>query len=305
MQTPRPFPRALVAAMLAAALSGGVAAVGADVGNHAFEFLRLAPEPEGRALAGAHLAHAEGPAALAWNPAGLARGGTALSLSHAAWAEGTSWEWAGLTLPAGPGTAAISGGFFRTGALEGYTADGEATGEFTPLQFQLCAGYGLPLAGALGAGASIEAAFADDGSGGRRRAIACGGGLRLDAGPLALGLAALHLGPPLSLEEERYALPATVRLGASLEGLPGTLLHGALEWVSGEAVGLRAGVEWSPAAQFRLLGGGWAAPGQEGRSLHPTAGAVVDLGVTRFAYGFQPISDWESSHQVALTLLLD
>lgn len=300
---PDTLPRTFLGAALLLLLTAGGA--GADVGNHAFEFLRLPNEPVGRSLAGAHLASVSGPAALGWNPAGLAEAGHALALSHATWAEGTAWEWAALSLPAGPGACALSGGFFRSGELAGYTAEGAPTGAFSPMQAWVAAGYGFSLARGVRIGGAIEAAFEDDGAGERQRAWAGSFGVQWGAGPLSVGAAALHAGPGLELEEERFALPTTLRAGATLDALAGTLIHAAVDWVAGEAIGFRGGLEWSPVAQLHLLGGAGYISEMEEEALQPAAGARLDLGRAQFAYGFQSSTAADGSHQFALSLAFD
>jgi hypothetical protein len=276
-----------------------------DAGNHAFEFIRLPHEPVGRSLAGAHLASVGGAAALGWNPAGLAEAGRSVALAHATWADETAWEWAALSVPVGPGACGLSGVFFRSGALEGYTAEGVPTGDFSPTQLCASAGYGLPLRGGVSLGASLEAALENDGTGRTLRAAAVSFGAQFATDPVAFGVAALHVGPGLRVEETDYPLPTLVRAGATVRGLPGTLLHGAVDWVAGEAVGFRCGAEWSPVPQLRFLGGAGFASEASGDQIQPAAGAALDLGRTHVSYGFQSFAHVDASHQVAITLSLD
>ena len=107
---------ALCAALLATIPTPSGASADSSRG-HAFEFLRLSAEPIGRALAASHVASVEGPAALAWNPAGLAEGGgSAVLLAHASWAAGTVWEWGALSLRRGSSGFGLACGVLRAGA---------------------------------------------------------------------------------------------------------------------------------------------------------------------------------------------
>jgi hypothetical protein len=307
--TPRPFASgasvrgALALAVLALAAFAPVAL--ADAGIHAFEFVQLPSEPVGRSLGGAHLATVSGPEAIAWNPAGIATETSAFALSHATWAAQTAWEWGAITLPLGRGACALACGFFRSGELEGFTSDGAPTGGFTPTQLVATIGYGLPLGERWGAGLALEGAYESDGVGQTRRAIAVNAGLQLDLGRVALGLAALHLGPPVEADGTRFPLPATFRLGATLLASSALDLHAALEYRAQEPLAMRLGCEWTPLSALHLLAGAGIVPQSEPQTettLQPAVGTAFDLGHARVAYGLLFDPAVETSHQLSLTV---
>jgi len=289
-------------------LLAGLAAPSAQAdatSGHAYEFLRLAAEPVGRALSGAHLASVEGPASLAWNPAGLGESApSALLLSHAAWTAGTAWEWGALNLRHGSGAFGVGCGVLRSGSLEGYDRDGRSTGDFTPQQAYATLGYGRALSAAVSAGLMVEGILAGDGIEPADRSWALGGGVLVHLGRADLALAALHWAPALERDGESYPLPGTVRAGGSV-ALPGhTRLHAAAEYLAGAGASGRFGAEWRATDAVAALGGATLATVGGTAELQPTAGLAIDLGRVRFAYAYQPDTEIEAVHQLALTALL-
>jgi hypothetical protein len=276
----------------------------ATSGNHAFEFMRLPSEPVGRSLAGAHVATVDGPASLAWNPAGLGEGGAGVVLAHATWEAGTAWESGALALPIGAGACALSCSYFRSGALDGYDVNGTPTGSFESTQLWASLGYGTAICGRIRAGAGLEVAL-ESGPAEERRAFAGCLGLQVDAGPVAFGLAALHLGPALVVDETEYALPAVVRAGVSVTAVRGTVLYAAGEWTVDEPLAMRLGAAWSPLSSLHFLAGTWIAPDESNSAVQPALGCAFDLGRTRIAYGLQPRTELAASHQISLTVALD
>jgi hypothetical protein len=273
--------------------------------GHAFEFLRLSAEPVGRALAASHLASVDGPAALAWNPAGLAEGGaSAVLLAHASWAAGTAWEWGALSLRRGSSGLGLACGVLRSGTLEGYDADGRSTGSFSPQQAYASIGYGRAIGPAVSAGLTLEGLLSGDGRDAPDRGWALGGGILVHLGRTDLALAALHWAPEFEQDGERYPLPGTLRAGASI-ALPGrTRLHAATDYLVGEGVSARLGGEWQATDGVAALAGARLGPAGEGVSVQPTAGFKIDHGRLCFAYGYQPAAGMEISHQLSLTCLL-
>jgi hypothetical protein len=293
-----------VAALLAAAILlapwGGRAVAGE---GHAFGYLEIPPEPVGRSLGGAHLAAVSGPAALAWNPAGLgAAPGGGLLLSHATWTAGTCWEWGGALLPLGGGGLGASIGLFRPGELEGYDALGNATGGFSPLQALAALAYGRPVSRALRVGFEVELLFERDGLGSERHAWAGGGGAQFDAGRWHFALTARHLGPALQTDEGRYPLPAFTAAGFSFDAARRLRLHLAAARRGGTGPDLRLGAEWAASDALAAYCGAQRRTTAVGGELRATAGLAVDLGRTVLAYGYQPAQQLEASHQISLSL---
>ncbi len=286
-------------------LACGPVHAASEAGSHAFEFLRLPAEPVGRTMAGAHLATVGGPAALAWNPAGLADGAaSAVVLSHAAWTAGTAWEWGALAFPVRGAALGIAGGMLRNGELHGFDAEGQPSGAFSPYQACVAVGCGVPLRSDLNIGVGLEGALDSDGLGTTYRAWAASAGLQYAVGIWHVAVAALHVGPPLSAGDERYPLPSTLRGGASVDLGSTAQMHAALELLRGEDPAVLVGFGWRPIAALCGMGGARLEPAAGSDGFRPSLGFTVDLGTTRFAYSFQPAGDLEASHQVALSVTL-
>jgi hypothetical protein len=303
MRATPPLHLALCFALLATIATSGARADATS--GHAYEFLRLAAEPVGRALSGAHLASVNGPASLAWNPAGLGETApSAVILSHATWTAGTSWEWGALNLRRGSGSLGLGCGVLRSGSLEGYDSDGRSTGEFTPQQAYATIGYGRALGSTVSAGVMAEGILAGDGVTPSDRGWALGGGVVVHLGRADLAVAALHWAPALERDGESYPLPGTIRVGGSVT-LPGqTRLHAAAEYLSGEGASARFGAEWRATDAVAALGGATLTSVGETTELQPSAGLAIDLGRARFAYAYQPETSIEAVHQLSLTVLL-
>lgn len=278
-------------------------------GVSAYEFARLAAEPVGRALSGAHVGSVEGPAALGWNPAGLC--GNAPSgalLSHASWIAGTAWQWGAvsLRLPDGAGAVGISAGMLRVGSLDGYAADGTATGSFTPYGAHGSIAYARSLGERWRLGLCGEFFLESDGTESPAQTWAGGFGLQfhqpLSFGSLAVGLAGLHLAPTATRGEEEFSLPASIKAGLSLETATGIDLHLGTETLLEGETSIAAGLAWRPLKGLAALGGFTYLDTGLDSPFSPSMGLEVEVGPTQVAYSYQLSVIDEGSHQVSLML---
>ena len=276
-------------------------------GVRAYEFARLSAEPVGRSVSGAHVAAVGGPEALAWNPAGLASPASAgAMISHASWLAGTAWQYGAVSvdLPGKGGTVGLSAGMLRVGSLQGYAADGSATGEFTPFAAVGTVGYARSITDRWQLGVCAEVFFEGDGVDSPEPAAAGGGGLQymhpLSFGRLAVGASVLHLGAEQTAGEESFALPATYRAGVSLETTRGIDLHAATETATGDEPSFSFGLAWRPTGGLAALGGFGYDGAADESPVTPSFGLALDVGPTQVAYSYQPTVIEEGSHQVAL-----
>lgn len=282
----------------------GPPAAGQEGGGRAFEFARLPAEPIGRTLGAAHVAAVIGPEAGAWNPAGLGGDvGSRALLSHATWMAETAWDWAAvlLDLPGASGGLGVTCGMLRAGALAGYDAMGNPTGDFAPQQLLASFGYGQALGEHLRIGVQAELAAEGISGNGLSRIWGFGAGAQLRLGRVELGFAALHLGPDLEIAGEAFPLPRTLRSGASLDCGHGLKLHGGAEQAAEQDVKFMAGVQWRPVGALAAFAG--YRPTDAGEAL-ATCGLALEIGRTCLAYGFQPETELDASHQISLSLPL-
>jgi len=299
----RPCSRKAASFLLALALLALPAPARAASAGHAFEFLRLASDPVGRSLSGAHIASVAGPCAVAWNPAGLAAPEPgALLLSHTAWMGETTWDWGGVSLPAGGGALGISCALFRAGDLEAFDENGGALGDFSPTQATASAGYGRCILGDLEAGAVLEWGYESDGFDASHSGWACSAGLRYVTGPLGVAAVIRHFGPSIEAGEDRFSWPRTLAFGASVRTALGLTVHAGVERAAGEAAAIAAGCEWQATDGLSLLGGLKAPTGPDGSRPAPSAGLLFDVGRASFSYGYQVHEELTGAHQIALSL---
>lgn len=294
----------LIALVLAGILVLAPRPAAQEAGACAFEFARLAAEPIGRTLGAAHVAAVVGPEATAWNPAGLGgNGGSRALISHATWMADTAWDWGALVLdlPGAAGGLGVTFGMFRAGALSGYDALGNPTGDFAPQQLLTSFGYGQALGDRLRVGIQVELAAEGISGEGLSRVWGFGAGAQLRLGRLELGAAALHLGPDVEIADEAFALPRTLRGGASLDCGAGLKLHGGLEQAAEEEMQFMAGLEWRPVGALAAFAG--CRPNTAGEAL-ATCGMALEIGRTCLAYGFQPRTELDASHQISLSVPL-
>ncbi len=276
-------------------------------GLHACDFAQLAAEPYGRSLGGAHVAVAGGPAALAWNPAGLAAPSSAgAMIAHASWMAGTAWQYGAVSLemPGQAGTLGLSAGMLRIGSLPSYDAGGGATGEFSPFAAVGSLGYARLFGEHWQIGVCAEFFLEGDGAESPRQAQAGGVGIQylhpFDFGRFAVGASALHMGASLEAGDETYRLPETYRVGLSLESHRGIDLHLAWEAVRDAHPGFSCGLSWRPTAGLAALGGLVHEQGYDESLLTPSLGLALDVGPTQVVYSYQPTVLDAGSHQVAL-----
>ena len=293
--------------VLLALLPAWAGASGEGAGTLAFDFLRLPAEPVGRSLSGAHVASVTGPAAGAWNPAGYARTRTTEALlAHTTWIAETSLEWGAvsLALPEGWGTVGLCAGMLRTGALDGYAADGTPTGSFLPLQATAVLGYGRAFGSRWSAGVSLETALEGDGEHSPRQAWAGGMGVQLHLGVASFGVSAVHLTTSMKAGDERFLPPTTLRAGSTLHTSWGLDIHAAVEGVVREDPKFLLAATWQPARALAAHAGLRLDNDRPGEAAQPSFGISVDAGPAQLTYGVQPSAEFATSHQISLSVPL-
>jgi hypothetical protein len=180
-------------------------------------------------MGGAVAAGAEGAEALFQNPAALARfepeSPSELALGYDVLLETAYQGSAAYALPAGRDGVAAAGLVYASQSPQtAYSAAGDASTSFTPLDIALGAGYARRL-GPLDVGAGLKAVRStlSDRSG-TTAAVDLGMVARhaadLGEGPLDLGAAVVNLGPPLKVGSSADPLPLNVRAGGVWHASP-------------------------------------------------------------------------------------
>jgi tetratricopeptide (TPR) repeat protein len=243
------------------------------------------------ALGGAYAAIAEGPTALAWNPAGLAVSERKeLTFFYTSpFIEGNRYTFLGYAHPfLGFGTVGFGNTRYGVSDIEKYDAGGSALGTFSSVQNEWTFAYALPTIGPVALGAAVKAeTHSIDGYSSTGIGADVGVLVRsentsaslLSRANLSFGGAVINaLQPTLTLAEGDDRIPGLLRLGVAyrlpLRGGPTehlTLLIGmdqgmksggrirmGAECVLGSGLSLRAGAtgeEWSGGFGFEIGGG--------------------------------------------------
>jgi LysM repeat protein len=283
-------------------------AAGEGAGTAAGSFLSIGNGASALSMAGATLATGGDLAAAAWNPASLARiDQLQFSFTHAPLPGGATQEWlaAGGRVGMSPDTRwGLQTVFQREGGIEGRDASNNPTGTVSATDlavgWKLAHRFGENLDVGVG-GEWVHESLADaSGSG-----FAFEAGVRGDAGPFGLALAARHVGGGMSWDGIRYDLPAVIAFGGSwTDAARGLRVNADLDLPSHYYRTVRLGGEWLWRGHVALRAGyrrdlGAAASEQ---LSGPTFGLGTGLGTMWMDYGFAVNgADGSGQHRIGLT----
>jgi hypothetical protein len=279
-----------------------------------FAFLDLPAGARVAALGGAGATLADGPAALYWNPAGLAPEEAAdgsrarVAFDHHESIQKFRQEIVGAVLQKGSDGLGIALNAHYTEAIEERDPLGNLLGTFGATDLALAVGIAKTAAPGLRIGGALQWAHEDlAGSGASALGLSAGG---LYAVPgtkgLTLGASVRNLGSSPSFKAEdgsdgaKVPQPLTLSAGASYGRNAGRLQWRAAADVvklKGDSMEGRLGLEVMPAASLALRAG-WML-GRDASDL--TAGAGIAVGRFDVDYAFVPYhDDLGSSHRIAL-----
>ena len=210
--------RAIVANLvLLLSLPSGARAAGDAAGTAAGSFLAIGTGTSVLSMAGATLASGNDLASASWNVASLARvDALQFSLAHSPLPGGATQDWL-----AGGGRLGRAGThwgmqalFHREADIEGRDAANNPTGSLSASDLALGASLAQPLGQYVTAGLGLtwvhESLDGTNGSG-----MSFDAGLRADAGPVGVALAARGLGGVMRYPDARYDLPQVIAGGVS------------------------------------------------------------------------------------------
>jgi hypothetical protein len=296
--------RWLVSLLLLAA--GVTHAANEPAGTSAGSFLAIGAGTSALSMAGATLASGNDLAAAAWNPASLGRlGGLELSISHAPLPAGATQDWlaAGGRLGGSQARWMVHGLFQQDSGIEGRDAANAPTGSLSVAD--LAAGGGLAYAlGAvtLGVGGDWvhESLAGSNGEG-----YGLDAGLRVDAGPIGVAVAARHVAGAMSYGGTRYDLPGVLAGGVAWTDVQRGLRIGAdFESPMHYYSTVRAGGEWTWRQRVALRAGyryALEAPAEESLS-GASFGCGAGFGAAWLDYAFTPEGNvGAGQHRVGLT----
>lgn len=310
--TDRMMGRLLVIA-IATIGSGWFGPLFGQAGRAGLSFLKLGTSARGIAMADAMAASVRGPAALAYNPAGLVTrdsGASAeLVFTHREWIEDTRLEFlAGSARIADGQVAGLAITSTTVSDIELRTRPGEAEGTFTARNFAAAGSYARALSEDVVMGIALkflyEKILIDEASG---YAVDLGIHVATPVEHLSAGASLANLGSMSSLRNDATRLPTTLRVGPAYaltfsEGSAGALMAADLLYVFPEK---RTYLNWGGEVEFDrtvAVRGGYQF-GSEGRGL--TAGIGVRYGIVRMDYAYAKLSqDLGNAHSFTLGLTL-
>ena len=190
-----------------------------DAGTSAAQFLKLGAGARAAGMGEALAAAADDSTAIYWNPAGLARvNARSLSVMHAAWFEGITYDWISFAMPCRDrGVFGVGVQYLSYGSIKKTDNTGLETGDFSPADLSVSLSFAGKLLG-FGLGANIKyisqkiinsaiAYAADFGAQYQSRDM-------LD-NRLIFGLAVQNVGTKVKFISEEDPLPLNVKLGAA------------------------------------------------------------------------------------------
>ncbi len=196
-----------------------------SAGQSALPFLLVPPGARSSALGEAYAGVAEGPEALAYNPAGLAgEKRRQISLQHVFYIDGILYDNLYFVRPLEKGSCAFHAGFMNMKGLKRTVADSTAPDGYRELEdfstndFLAEAFYGRNLAENLGFGAGVKFVRESLADANAMSGAVDLGVLYQDARlPLRVGMSLQNLGPKIKYQNDSYNLPRILRAGLSLK----------------------------------------------------------------------------------------
>lgn len=184
-------------------------------GSSTATFLRLEQGARALGMGGAFVAVSDDVHSLWWNPAGLVRSKfQELTISHTQFIEDVNSQFAGFKMPLKGKKASVGASllYFNVPGIEGYDANGNATGDLEANAYSGALSYSKAMDTRLSFGANVklisQKLASESGQG-----FAADFGLQIWQKPLALGLGLYNVGPKLSIGGFSNSLPLNLRVG--------------------------------------------------------------------------------------------
>ncbi len=294
--------------LLAASLVYGSFTAG-DSGTFTGAFLKMGSSARGAAMGDAYSTLCEDASAVYYNPAGLNYAGNfGLSLMHAMWFEGVSYEWVGMNMSLGTlGKLGIGLQSVSYGSIIETDDTGLDTGSFTPSDLAISLSYAANIAGFdLGVtGKYISMTVAQSAS----TFIFDGGIIKkfnLSGMNVAVSLTGRNFGLPINFGTIAERLPRSIGIGVALDLVKNLKLSGEgwLPWDN--HLLLMAGAEYSIRAtsdlNLKIRAGYSIRSVQFGDLGGLTAGLGVGNSEYSMDYAFVPYGDLGYTHRVSFSV---
>ncbi len=280
-----------------------------EAGKSGLAFLKIGVGSRGAALGEAYSALVDEPAAIYWNPAGLAAiKGTHLTFTHSSWLGNINHEFAAVAFPGFGGTIGI-GAIMQTipGIQIRTKPAAESIGTFDAQDLAVVLAFGRQWRPNLSAGFSVkylyEKIYLNSATG---FAVDLGGLWQTPLEHLKLGVTLQNLGSMGALRREDIKLPALVRLGGAY-ALPISTGENQLALAAEHVRFLRGGEGNSAGTEFLFrktlaLRAGYQF-NRENRSV--TGGFGTAFGRYQLDYGYAPFAnDLGNAHRFSVEVKL-
>lgn len=272
-------------------------------------FLKLPVGARPNSLGGTYAAASGDPDSLFWNPAGLARvRGRELAASYDALLETAYASALAFAAPFRDGVAAASLLLYSQSAVDSFDALGSPTGDFTPYDLAVTAGWARAR-GPVALGAALRL-LRQELAGRSASGWALDLGLQMRDGggardsPVDAGIALRNLGAPVALGTRADPLPLDLSAGLHWRSRPrlSTFLDLHLPVDDGPFLSVGQEVRVPAGSGAFALRGGYTMRrrGELSGLAGFAAGLGLDLGALRAEYAWVPLGELGATHRVTL-----
>jgi hypothetical protein len=282
----------LILLIAATALLGEVTVAATNVGTSAADFLLIGYGARAASLGGAFTAVSNGASAGYWNPAGLTSlEGGEVTLGHFSWLQDISVEQAAIGFPLRDGlVAGVSLTYVNYGTIDGYDANGLATGQLTAYDYAAGVSLGFNLMESLSLGVTSKyiSQRLDDVS---ASSMAFDVGAKFELESFALAASVVNVGSRMQFDRVSEDLPSAARLGISFVPFADGLLTSIeVEHRFNGDLLIRQGLELGFSERYFLRTGYDYMPGQNERWLATriAVGGGLKLDAAAIDYSFTP-----------------
>lgn len=289
------------AVVVAGVLSSSVQAAGTS----SAQFLKMGAGARAAAMGDAYTAVANDATAAYWNAAGLSQiKAPEISVMQNSGLVETNYQYLGAAMPVGQSAMALSIYRLDYGSIERYTAADARDGSFEAGSLAGAFTFSSPINDAFSYGVTMKY-LQESIDGDKGTSFAADAGVLYRTDRFTFGAAVQHVGPGYSLVEEKFDLPATVRMGAATRVLNEkmTLSADLSKAVDNDAT-VHAGAEYQLTPSFNLRGGYSLTPGNN-LDVDGLTGITGGIGAAihnfNVDYAFLPFGDLGATHRISLS----
>jgi len=298
----------VAASLLAVCIMPASGALGRnDAGTSSAQFLKLDIGARAAGMGGAFAGVSDDSTAMYWNPAGLNRipGGT-VTLMHAAWFEGMSYDWFSFTQEVlNVGTIGIGAQNMSYGSIKKLDSTGLETGAMNPSDRAVTVSYGNRFLG-VPAGINVKYISSTIDSSASAYAFDFGVMMGLRGDRLMIGAAIQNVGKGLKFVNVESPLPMNVKIGGAYNFRKNWLAALDINSPVDSAVSFGAGTEYvhkmHDGLSFVLRAGYNTRNNDTGGINGITAGFGVKFSGYSLDYAFVPYGNLGDTNRISISI---